>query len=85
MKGADNVKRLSSQFIARFFGLFSDLAEQSIDAMLDLCEDTNVDIRKQVIFGFDCKVIEYYLLWKWLWMNQLNLLHAFHFEEKRIT
>ena len=49
VKGADNVKRLSSQFIARFFGLFSDLAEQSIDAMLDLCEDTNVDIRKQVI------------------------------------
>jgi len=49
VKGADNVKRLSSQFIARFFGLFSDLAEQSIDAMLDLCEDTNVDIRKQAI------------------------------------
>ena len=60
MKGADNVKRLSSQFIARFFGLFSDLAEQSIDAMLDLCEDTNVDIRKQVILGFDCEVIESY-------------------------
>jgi len=49
VKGADNVKRLSSQFIARFFGLFPDLAEQSIDAMLDLCEDTNVDIRKQAI------------------------------------
>jgi len=49
VKGADNCKRLSSQFIARFFALFPDLAEQSIDAMLDLCEDGNVDIRKQAI------------------------------------
>ena len=32
----------------RFFSLFPDLSEQSIDAMLDLCEDGNVDIRKQV-------------------------------------
>ena len=48
VKGADNVKRLSSQFIARFFGLFPTLEESSIDAMLDLCEDPNVDIRKQV-------------------------------------
>jgi len=49
VKGADNCKRLSSQFIARFFSLFPDLSEQSIDAMLDLCEDGNVDIRKQAI------------------------------------
>jgi len=49
VKGADNCKRLSSQFIARFFALFPSLAEQSIDAMLDLCEDSNVDIRKQAI------------------------------------
>jgi len=49
VKGADNCKRLSSQFIARFFAQFPDLAEQSIDAMLDLCEDGNVDIRKQAI------------------------------------
>ena len=48
VKGADNVKRLSSQFIARFFGMFPDFEESSIDAMLDLCEDPNVDIRKQV-------------------------------------
>ena len=48
VKGADNCKRLSSQFIARFFGYFQNLMDQSIDAMLDLCEDSNVDIRKQV-------------------------------------
>lgn len=49
VKGADNCKRLSSQFIARFFGYFQNLMDQSIDAMLDLCEDSNVDIRKQAI------------------------------------
>lgn len=49
VKGADNCKRLSSQFIARFFGYFPSLMDQSIDAMLDLCEDGNVDIRKQAI------------------------------------
>ena len=48
VKGADNCKRLSSQFIARFFGYFPAQMDQSIDAMLDLCEDSNVDIRKQV-------------------------------------
>lgn len=49
VKGADNCKRLSSQFIARFFGYFPAQMDQSIDAMLDLCEDSNVDIRKQAI------------------------------------
>jgi len=49
VKGVDNCKRLSSQFIARFFSLFPSLVEQSINAMLDLCEDANVDIRKQAI------------------------------------
>eukprot|EP00092_Neocalanus_flemingeri_P016303 GFUD01017648.1.p1 GENE.GFUD01017648.1~~GFUD01017648.1.p1 ORF type:complete len:555 (-),score=208.42 GFUD01017648.1:251-1915(-) len=49
VKGADNCKRLSSQFIARFFSFYPCLAEKSIDAMLDLCEDGNVDIRKQAI------------------------------------
>ena len=73
MKGADNCKRLSSQFIARlvllfpadfftlnilrFFALYPELAEQSIDAMLDLCEDGNVDIRKQVGGGGGITVI----------------------------
>ena len=48
VRGVDHCKRLSSQFIARFHHLFPALAEQSIDAMLDLCEDVSVDIRKQV-------------------------------------
>ena len=37
--------------IGRFFSFYPGLADQSIDAMLDLCEDGNVDIRKQVGSG----------------------------------
>ncbi len=36
-------------FLTRFFPHFPDCADQSIDAMLDLCEDPAVDIRKQAI------------------------------------
>jgi len=49
VKGDDQCKRLSSQFIARFYSQYPDLSDQSINAMLDLCEDISVDIRKQAI------------------------------------
>ncbi|XP_064480079.1 apoptosis inhibitor 5-like isoform X2 [Ornithodoros turicata] len=49
VKGAPSEKRLASQFIARFFKDFPHLAEKAIDAQLDLCEDTDVAIRKQAI------------------------------------
>lgn len=49
VKGSDQCKRLASQFIARFYTHFPDLADRSIDAILDLCEDENVDIRKQAV------------------------------------
>lgn len=49
VKGDDQCKRLASQFIARFFSHFPDLVDKAIDAMLDLCEDPAVDIRKQAI------------------------------------
>jgi len=49
VKGDDQCKRLASQFIARFFTHFPDLTDKSIDAILDLCEDENVDIRKQAV------------------------------------
>ena len=42
-------KKLSSQFIARFFPQFPSLANQSLDSMLDLCEDEDVQIRIQAI------------------------------------
>ena len=44
--------------------------DQSIDAMLDLCEDGNVDIRKQVGDSMQCRekrggIIIALLNWKW--------------------
>lgn len=47
--GDSQAKRLSSQFIARFFSNFTSLAVESLEAMIDLCEDTDVNIRKQAI------------------------------------
>ncbi|KAI4489840.1 hypothetical protein M0804_004022 [Polistes exclamans] len=49
VKGSSKEKRLASQFIARFFKNFPKLADQAIDAHLDLCEDEDMAIRKQAI------------------------------------
>ncbi|XP_028158013.1 apoptosis inhibitor 5 [Ostrinia furnacalis] len=49
VKGSDKEKRLASQFIAKFFHSFPNLAEQAIEAQFDLCEDDDVAIRKQAI------------------------------------
>ena len=49
VRGDAQTKRLSSQFIARFFTKFPNLANDSLDAILDLCEDDDVNIRKQAI------------------------------------
>ncbi|XP_026765050.1 apoptosis inhibitor 5 [Galleria mellonella] len=49
VKGSDKEKRLASQFIAKFFSSFPNLAEQAIEAQFDLCEDDDVAIRKQAI------------------------------------
>ena len=51
-------------FLFRFFPHFPDLCQQSIDAMLDLCEDVNTMIRMQVSsFLFRCFFLKlhYYL------------------------
>jgi hypothetical protein len=49
VRGDNNTKKLASQFTSRFFSKFPTLANDSLDAILDLCEDDNVDIRKQAI------------------------------------
>ncbi|KAJ0179391.1 hypothetical protein K1T71_005103 [Dendrolimus kikuchii] len=49
VKGSDKEKRLASQFIAKFFNNFPNLADQAIEAQFDLCEDDDVAIRKQAI------------------------------------
>ncbi|XP_054262200.1 apoptosis inhibitor 5-like isoform X1 [Macrosteles quadrilineatus] len=49
VKGSDKEKRLASQFIARFFKHFPHLADQAVEAQIDLCEDEELSIRKQAI------------------------------------
>lgn len=44
VKGSPKEKRLASQFIARFFKHFPKLADQAIDAHLDLCEDEDLAV-----------------------------------------
>lgn len=47
-KGA-NEKRLTATLIARYFAHFFDMRDKSLDAMFELCEDDDVNIRKLVI------------------------------------
>ena len=49
VKGDNSTKKLTSQFVSRFFSKYPALANDSLDAILDLCEDEEVDIRKQAI------------------------------------
>ena len=48
VKGTDKEKRLASQFVSRFLEYFPLLYTDGIDALLDLCEDDDISIRKQV-------------------------------------
>ncbi|XP_065070517.1 apoptosis inhibitor 5-like [Rhopilema esculentum] len=49
VKGDAPQKKLACQFIPRFFKDFPKLAEQAIDAQLDLCEDEDAVIRRQAM------------------------------------
>ncbi|XP_064634427.1 apoptosis inhibitor 5-like [Lineus longissimus] len=49
VNGGSSEKKLASQLIARFFKSFPNVAEQAINALLDLCEDDDVEIRKHAI------------------------------------
>lgn len=48
-KGGAKEKRLASQFIGRFFKKFKAEQEISFNCLLDLCDDADVDIRKQSV------------------------------------
>ncbi|XP_067931561.1 apoptosis inhibitor 5-like [Watersipora subatra] len=49
VKGGSAEKRLASQLISRFFKYFPQHTEKAMNAQLDLCEDEDVNIRKQAI------------------------------------
>ncbi|CAF0728769.1 unnamed protein product [Brachionus calyciflorus] len=58
-KGGTKEKLLASQFISRFFKYFPKQMAISIDAIFDLCEDEDINIRKSAIkdlatIGKDC-------------------------------
>lgn len=50
VKGSDKEKRLASQFIAKFFNSFPNLADQAIEAQFDLCEDDDIAVSYILIF-----------------------------------
>lgn len=45
VKGSQGEKRLASQFLTRFFKHFPGLARDAINAMFDLCEDNDINVR----------------------------------------
>lgn len=45
IRSGPSEKRLASQFIARFFRHFPALADDSLDAIFDLCEDEDASVR----------------------------------------
>ncbi|CAG8535963.1 11786_t:CDS:2 [Funneliformis caledonium] len=47
--GSSNCKQLAAQFIPRFFGKFPEYYENALDALFDLCEDTDIKVRLMVI------------------------------------
>lgn len=49
IKSGANEKRLAAQLIARYFHHFPELREQALDAMFELCEDDDVNVRKSYI------------------------------------
>ncbi|KAK9510486.1 hypothetical protein O3M35_005265 [Rhynocoris fuscipes] len=49
VNGCSKEKRLACQFIPVFYKKFPALVDSALEAQLDLCEDTDVSIRKQAI------------------------------------
>lgn len=49
VKGSEKEKRLASQFIARFFKHFPHLADQAIEAQIDLCEDEDQSVSYEIL------------------------------------
>jgi hypothetical protein len=50
VKGSPQEKQLCSQFISKFFVHFPNHYDTAIDALLDLCEDDDINVRLFAIF-----------------------------------
>jgi hypothetical protein len=63
-KGSDEVKQLCASYIPEFLHYFPSLAERSLDAQIDMCEDEKVSIRLRAYKGLEqiCKNNKAYVL-----------------------
>jgi len=57
VKGDVGARKITAQFISRYFSTFPKLEEKSLDALFDLCEDDDSTIRRQSItsLGVVCR------------------------------
>jgi len=57
VKGDVGARKITAQFISRYFSTFPELENDSLDALFDLCEDDDSTIRRQSItsLGVVCK------------------------------
>uniref|UniRef100_A0A2P2HWS6 Apoptosis inhibitor 5-A-like n=1 Tax=Hirondellea gigas TaxID=1518452 RepID=A0A2P2HWS6_9CRUS len=57
VKGDVGARRMTAQFISRYFGTFPNQEEKSLNALFDLCEDDDSSIRRQSItsLGVVCR------------------------------
>lgn len=50
-KGTEKEKEYASLFIGKFFEHFPNLADEAINALLDLCEDENIEYRRRAFYA----------------------------------
>jgi len=57
VKGDVGARKITAQFISRYFSTFPKLEDKSLDALFDLCEDDDSSIRRQSItsLGVVCR------------------------------
>ncbi|KAA0196794.1 hypothetical protein HAZT_HAZT004575, partial [Hyalella azteca] len=57
VKGDTGARRMTAQFISRYFGTFPNQEEEALNALFDLCEDDDPSIRRQSItsLGVVCR------------------------------
>jgi len=57
VKGDIGARKITAQFISRYFNTFPEVENESLDALFDLCEDDDSNIRRQSItsLGVVCK------------------------------
>lgn len=74
IRSGPSEKRLASQFIARFFRHFPALADDSLDAIFDLCEDEDASVRLTFQHCFIKKFCYGYRIARVLVLTKMHIL-----------